>query len=66
MSAPLPAPGSVSVNATLISPATTGLMNRSRWSSLAWESIERQMPFATWTIIRSEACDIENSSSSSR
>ena len=66
MSAPLPAPGSVSVKATLISPATTGLTNRSRCSSLAWESIGRQMPLATWTIIRSEACDIEKSSSSSR
>ncbi len=66
MSAPLPAPGSVSVNATLISPATAGLMKRSRWSSLACESIGRQMPLATCTIIRSDACDIENSSSSSR
>ena len=33
---------------------------------LACESIGRQMPLATCTIIRSEACDIEKSSSSSR
>ena len=62
----MPAVGSVSVNATLISLATAGSTNRSRCSGLAWESSGRQIPLETWTIIRSDACDIANSSSSGR
>ena len=43
-----------------------GSTNRSRCSGVAWESSGRQIPLETWTIIRSDACDIANSSSSGR
>ena len=64
-SAPVPAVGSVSVKATTPSPLTAGSTKRSRCSGVANWSTARQTPLATWTIMRSDACDMEKSSRSS-
>ena len=61
----MPAVGSVSVKATTPSPLTAGSTKRSRCSGVANWSTARQTPLATWTIMRSDACDMEKSSRSS-
>ena len=66
-SAPVPAVGSVEGEGN---PQVTGHLRQHELlallGSVAYWSIERHTPLQTCTIIRTEACDIEISSSTSR